>query len=305
MARREPAEKNVNTAGIRPGCERPAKSERQIATRQRVRLEATPRGRRREEWRPAGSRQRRKRSRVGIVLWYTMGLRREGSTERLASRHWTLELGLDPMQPTDPATDRLVRIESALMHLAHDVEAMQRRSSRNSARSTHPPDAGAVASGVGTGGGAVSGDSRSGSGKASALLKGDLDEQRALFSRVGRGHRRRDGHLDGGGGTDLSRLCDRGSGPRSFVPRSGLLAVVRRIARAGAIGRFPIRAGRIRRGRRVDPGIRVARPVERSRNGRAADGRERAGAISIRSCRTKGPRRTWPRRFGCSRGFPC
>jgi uncharacterized coiled-coil protein SlyX len=28
------------------------------------------------------------------------------------------------MQPTDAATDRLVRIESALMHLVHDVEAM-------------------------------------------------------------------------------------------------------------------------------------------------------------------------------------
>ena len=28
------------------------------------------------------------------------------------------------MQPTDPAADRLIRIESALMHLTHDVEAM-------------------------------------------------------------------------------------------------------------------------------------------------------------------------------------
>jgi uncharacterized coiled-coil protein SlyX len=28
------------------------------------------------------------------------------------------------MQPSDPATERLVRIESALMHLSHDVEAM-------------------------------------------------------------------------------------------------------------------------------------------------------------------------------------
>jgi uncharacterized coiled-coil protein SlyX len=28
------------------------------------------------------------------------------------------------MQPTDPNLDRLVQIESTMMHLAHDVEAM-------------------------------------------------------------------------------------------------------------------------------------------------------------------------------------
>jgi uncharacterized coiled-coil protein SlyX len=53
-----------------------------------------------------------------------MGLRREGSTEPIGLSKVELDRGFDPMQPTDPATDRLVRIESTLMHLSHDVEAM-------------------------------------------------------------------------------------------------------------------------------------------------------------------------------------
>jgi uncharacterized coiled-coil protein SlyX len=35
-----------------------------------------------------------------------------------------VDRGPDPMQPTDPPSDRLVQIESALMHVARDVEAL-------------------------------------------------------------------------------------------------------------------------------------------------------------------------------------
>jgi uncharacterized coiled-coil protein SlyX len=51
-----------------------------------------------------------------------MGLQREGSIDRFVYPY--ANHGLDTMQPIDPANDRLVRIESALMHLSHDVEAM-------------------------------------------------------------------------------------------------------------------------------------------------------------------------------------
>jgi uncharacterized coiled-coil protein SlyX len=47
---------------------------------------------------------------------------REGLADHVSGL--TLERGFDSMQPTDPAADRLIQIESALMHLTHDVEAM-------------------------------------------------------------------------------------------------------------------------------------------------------------------------------------
>jgi hypothetical protein len=51
-----------------------------------------------------------------------MGLQQEGSNRRFAVGHMN-EPG--KTQPTaDPQADRLVRIESALMHLSRDAEAM-------------------------------------------------------------------------------------------------------------------------------------------------------------------------------------